>query len=135
VKQTDHYLHLFINLFGQRSIWKWKLKMTDSVVLLCTCPDERPPPGGLSLKLKLACVRSAAGVQSVLSLGRKGGMAHEVLLLIKSTSARASTSCELHHRTAGYDTPRNRCASDLPPGSGKYLDWIRLKWRPATTAG
>lgn len=107
--------------------------MTDSVVLLCTCPNEKEGRrlAEALVETKLAaCVNLLPGVQSIYRWEGKVEVAHEVVLLIKSTAARfeelRARITELH----SYDIPEI-IALPITAGSGKYLDWIRRQ----TTSG
>src|SRR3954464_11884003 len=101
--------------------------MTDTVVLLCTCANEREGHrlAEALVEAKLAaCVNLLPGMHSVYRWEGEVETAREVLLLVKSTAARfdelRARITELH----SYDTPEI-IALPITAASGKYLDWIR----------
>ncbi len=103
--------------------------MTDTVVLLSMCPDaadaERIASALVNERLA-ACVNILGGVLSIYHWRGKIEHANEVLLLIKTTSERASAVRERLGELHSYDTPE---VLQIPviAGAEKYLAWVRAE--------
>lgn len=100
--------------------------MNNSIVVLCTCKDQAEAQRiaeALVESRLAACVNLLGGIKSIYRWQGAVETAHEVLLLIKSTTARfdelRARITELH----SYDTPEI-IALPITAGSEKYLNWI-----------
>ena len=101
--------------------------MTDALVVLCTCADERQALGIANALIEAraaACVTLLPAVQSVYRWQEKIEKATEILLLIKTTEDRfgavESKIVELH----SYDTPEI-IALPVVGGLPRYLAWLQ----------
>ncbi|HEY3940238.1 MAG TPA: divalent-cation tolerance protein CutA [Bryobacteraceae bacterium] len=101
--------------------------MTDALVVLCTCADERQALGIANALIETraaACVTLLPAVQSVYHWQGKIEKTSEILLLIKTTEDRFRTVenkiVELH----SYDTPEI-IALPVIDGLQRYLTWLQ----------
>ena len=101
-------------------------RMSDAIVILCTCPDERAAEalgrGLLSARL-VACVNVLPSVRSMYRWHNEIMDEQEVLLLIKTMNSRfekVSAWLTAHHP---YDVPEV-VALPTRAVSAPYLEWL-----------
>lgn len=100
---------------------------TDALVVLCTCPDEATASGiatALLAEELAACVNCVAGIRSMYRWEGQIRDDTEVLLVIKTTSARYEALETLVRARHPYELPEI-IALPVVAGARDYLDWIR----------
>jgi periplasmic divalent cation tolerance protein len=100
---------------------------TDTVMLYCTCPDERVA-ANISTHLVerglAACVNQVPGLTSVYKWEGELKSGTEVLLLIKTAADRVEPLTTELVRIHPYELPEI-IVVPLTGGHQPYLDWIR----------
>lgn len=105
--------------------------IADTLVVLCTCPDDTTARGiatALLAEELAACVNCVAGIRSMYRWEGQIRDETEVLLVIKTSAARYAaleTSIRVHHP---YELPEI-IALPVVAGARDYLDWIRQATR------
>lgn len=101
--------------------------MTDNVLLaFCTCPDVETADDIASNLVErglAACVNQLPGITSVYRWEGKIARDSEVLLLIKTTSARFEAMAAWIDDNHPYDTPEV-IALPITAGTEDYLQWV-----------
>jgi len=99
----------------------------DVQLALCTCPDqataETLAEGLVGIGLA-ACVNIVPGLVSIYRWENQVEQADEVLMLIKTTTARLPDLTAYIEQQHPYDVPEV-IASPIAAGLPAYLDWVR----------
>ena len=96
-------------------------------VVFCTCPDEAAAgrlASGLVEERLAACVNIVPGLVSIYRWENQVEQADEVLMLIKTTTARLPDLTAYIEQQHPYDVPEV-IASPIAAGLPAYLDWVR----------
>jgi periplasmic divalent cation tolerance protein len=106
--------------------------LTDTLVVLCTCPDEatatRIATALLAEKLA-ACVNCVAGIRSMYRWDGQIRDDTEVLLVITTSAARFAALEALLRARHPYEMPEI-IALPVVAGAADYLNWIRQATSP-----
>lgn len=100
--------------------------MTDALLILCTCSSEQEADriGAAVVEERLcACVTVLPPVRSIYRWQGAIERASEILLLIKTTTARFDALRERILALHSYDTPEV-LAVPVADAAGKYLAWL-----------
>ena len=100
---------------------------TDALVVLCTCPDEATATEiatSLLAEELAACVNCVAGIRSIYRWDGQIRDETEVLLVIKTSTARFGALETLLRARHPYDMPEI-LALPVVAGAEDYLNWIR----------
>jgi periplasmic divalent cation tolerance protein len=99
----------------------------DVQLVLCTCPDETTAETlaeGLVGTGLAACANIVPGLVSIYRWEDQVEQADEVLMLIKTTTARLADLTAYIEQQHPYDVPEV-IASPIVAGLPAYLDWVR----------
>ena len=106
---------------------KRQLMTTDTLILLCTCPDDAVA-AKLSTQLVeqglAACINRFAGLTSVYKWEGEMKSGTEVQLIIKTSVAASEQLIKELQRLHPYELPEI-IAVPITAGYGPYLEWIR----------
>ena len=99
--------------------------MTDTCVVLCTCPADHAPSiaGALVEEQLAACVNTISGVISTYRWQGEVQTDDETLLIIKSTTAAFSRLSDRLVDLHPYDVPEI-VRLDIADGHHRYLQWL-----------
>lgn len=99
--------------------------MTDTCVVLCTCPPDQAPniAGALVAEQLAACVNTISSVVSTYRWQGEVQTDDEALLIIKSTTAAFSRLSERLIDLHPYDVPEI-IRLDIADGHPRYLNWL-----------
>ena len=101
---------------------------TDALVVLCTCPDEATATEiatALLAEELAACVNCVAGIRSIYRWDGQIRHDTEVLLVIKTSTARFGALETWLRARHPYEMPEI-LALPVVAGAHDYLNWIRL---------
>ncbi|WP_088331428.1 divalent-cation tolerance protein CutA [Lacimicrobium sp. SS2-24] len=103
------------------------MTVSDSCLVLCTCPDEASASEIATAAVeqkRAACVSIVPGLTSVYSWQGKVEKDREVQLLIKTTRSNTDALYKLVLSLHPYDEPE-WLIIDVAGGSTTYLNWIK----------
>ncbi len=100
---------------------------TDTLILLCTCPDDTVAADLSTQLVELglaACVNRFSGLASVYKWEGEIKSGTEVQLVIKTSTAASERLIDELQRLHPYELPEI-IAVPITAGYAPYLDWIR----------